>query len=1082
MENFYKEIVQYMTEIAQYKAIIFFVIACYVLYHMWFKREVAGEVRLLEKQMKPNWFNIACLLAAALVVKALFAVNYEGYTTDMTCFKAWSDMIYDNGISKFYYVDEGNGYPPGYMFVLWCMAVFRHIFGIETGSDTGVFLIKLFPILCDLGAAFVIYLLAKKRFSEGVSLMLSTLYALNPMMIIDSSMWGQVDSVFTLTVLLTCYLCMEQKRIPAYFVFCLGALLKFQTIMFAPILIFTIIEQVFLNDFSVKKMVRDLIGGLSAIAAMFLFAVPFGLDVVVPKYVNSLGLFEYCTVNAYNFWMIMGKNWVAQTEKFLFLPCETWGNLAIVVAVLLSAFVFFRMKQDKSKYFVSMVVLISCVFLFSVRMHERYLFPAIVLMLAAFLYHPTKEFFYAFVGFSVVQFINTFHVYYTFMELGTTGPEGYIMGATAVLTIFYFGYVLYGIFRKGDVVFEPNIDTGKDFRKKKKARYAEANTRAANKKEKFRFAITPSKPLEKIGRIDLIVLFSIMLVYSCFALYDLGDMSAPESGWESFQNGGQIVLDFGETRSVTKMYSYPGCFEDRKFTVETSNDGVTYENKGVANIGSVFRWNDVKLSNDGGENSEKWDFNLQARWLRLTSLDNESIVKELLFKDGEGNEIVPANASEYAALFDEQDEFDPEMGFRSGTYFDEIYHGRTAYEMIHEYRSYENTHPPLGKFFISLGVRMFGMTPFGWRIIGTLFGIGMLPFMYMFGKRLFGKTWLAGIVTTLFAFDFMHFTQTRIATIDVYGTFFIIAMFYFMLRYSQTSFYDTDFKKTLIPLGLSGLMMGLGCASKWTAIYAGAGLGIYFFGIMIRRYMEFRLAQKNPNGETAGISHSHIIDGFQPLLIKTLVACVVFFIVIPGLIYLLSYIPFQGDSPKMGLWERMIANQEGMFSYHSQLVATHPYSSLWYEWPTMIRPVFYYSNTVANDLREGISAFGNPLVWWAGIFAFAYMIYRIFAKHDRTACFLSFAYLVQYLPWMLVSRCTFAYHYFPSVPFVALMVVYSLYCFIGDDKKKRIFGFAYCGAAVALFVMFYPVLSGQPVALEYVTNGLKWLSGWVLIL
>lgn len=76
MENFYKEIAEYITAIAQYKAIIFFVIACYVLYHMWFKREVAGEVRLLEKQMKPNWFNIACLLAAALVVKALFAVNY----------------------------------------------------------------------------------------------------------------------------------------------------------------------------------------------------------------------------------------------------------------------------------------------------------------------------------------------------------------------------------------------------------------------------------------------------------------------------------------------------------------------------------------------------------------------------------------------------------------------------------------------------------------------------------------------------------------------------------------------------------------------------------------------------------------------------------------------------------------------------------------------------------------------------------------------------------------------------------------------------------------------------------------------
>lgn len=74
---------------------------------------------------------------------------------------------------------------------------------------------------------------------------------------------------------------------------------------------------------------------------------------------------------------------------------------------------------------------------------------------------------------------------------------------------------------------------------------------------------------------------------------------------------------------------------------------------------------------------------------------------------------------------------------------------------------------------MSLGIRVFGMNPFGWRIMGTLFGIGMLPFMYFFGRRLFrGKTWAASALTFLFAFDFMHFTQTRIATIDVYGTFF----------------------------------------------------------------------------------------------------------------------------------------------------------------------------------------------------------------------------------------------------------------------------------------------------------------------
>ncbi len=1056
--------------------VVLTVIAFVALYVLWFRGEVEGNNILVKKDMKIQMVNILLLLGAAFIIKAILAVKYEGYTTDMNCFKAWSDMIYDNGISKFYYVDQGNGYPPGYLFVLWIVAVIRHAFGIETGSDMGLLLIKLFPILCDLGAGFVIYLLAKKRFSEGMSIVLSAIYVLNPMVVFDSSVWGQVDGVFTLTVLLTCYLCMEQKRIPAYFVFCLGALLKFQTIMFAPILIFTIIEQVFLNDFSVKKMLRDLVGGLSAIAAMFLFAVPFGLDVVLPKYVNSLELFEYCTVNAYNFWAIMGKNWVAQTEKFLFMECQKWGSIAIVLSVLLSAFVFFKMKKDKSKYFVSMAVLISFVFMFSVRMHERYLFPGIVLVLAAFILRPVKELFIAFIGLSVAQFVNTAHVYYFFMEKGTTGPSGYTIGATAVLTLFMACYLLYGVFKKGDVVYEPNVIERKQGRKKNQGLPQKRNV---PEKKEFEFTILPSRVMEKMGKWDFIILFAIMAVYSCFALYDLGKMSAPETGWESVQPGDAIVLDFGKTQNITDFYIFPGSYESRKFQVEVSDDGNTYTEAGTINTGAVFKWNQMKFGGEEGEDTI--DFNVNSRFIRFTSLSDKVTVKEMLFKDDTGAEVIPANRSEYSKLFDEQDEFDPEMGFRSGTYFDEVYHARTAYEMIHKLYCYENTHPPLGKFFISLGIRVFGMNPFGWRIVGTLFGIGMLPFMYLFGKRLFGKTWVAGVVTILFAFDFMHFAQTRIATIDVYGTFFIIAMFYFMLRYAQTSFYDTDFKKTLIPLGLSGLMMGLGCASKWTAIYAGAGLAVFFAAIMLWRYMEYRVACKDPKGETAGISHAHVMEVFRENIIKTLAFCVLFFIVIPGTIYFMSYIPFN-DGSTDGVWTQMIHNQTTMFTYHAGLESDHPYSSTWYEWPTMIRPVFYYCNTVADGLKEGISAFGNPLVWWAGIFALLYMVYRCIVKWDRNSLFLIFAYLVQYLPWMLVPRCTFAYHYFPSVPFVTLMVGYSLYCFFGDNTKKRYFVYAYCAAAVALFLLFYPVISGQPVADAFVKDGLKWLSGWVLIL
>ena len=75
-----------------------------------------------------------------------------------------------------------------------------------------------------------------------------------------------------------------------------------------------------------------------------------------------------------------------------------------------------------------------------------------------------------------------------------------------------------------------------------------------------------------------------------------------------------------------------------------------------------------------------------------------------------------------------------------GMYFDELYHGRTAYEHLHGIAPYENSHPPLGKIFIMLGIAIFGMNAFGWRIIGTLFGIAMVPIMYAFGKKLFRRS------------------------------------------------------------------------------------------------------------------------------------------------------------------------------------------------------------------------------------------------------------------------------------------------------------------------------------------------------
>ncbi len=1300
------------------------------LYGYKFHYEVAG-IRIYTKDKKRQWTNLILLFGAALLLKLILAAYYEGHGTDMNCFSVWSDMIFKDGFWNFYHSDAFTDYPPGYMALLWGVGAVRSLFNLDIATGIGRCVIKLIPILFDLGAGVLLYEMAKRKFSEGSSLLLSVTYVLNPVVVLDSSAWGQVDGAFTFFILLVCYLCMEEKRIPAYFAFAAGVLIKPQMLMFAPILIWTIAEQVFMKDFNKQKMLRDLIGGLSAIAAMVVFTLPFGIDKVFTQYVNTLGSYPYCTINAYNFWAMLGQNWKPQSNTLLGISASSWGMLVILISVALSGFLFFRLKEDKSRYFISMAVLLANMFIFSVRMHERYLFPAIVLMLAAFLVKPTKELFFTYVGFTVVHFLNVGHVLYAYIEEnGNTAPNGSLVGITAFLTILLFAYLIYAAFSQSSLGDLKETSGGKKRKNTKNYIVKNPPAKTAPPVKEYHQRIHASRRMPRFTKWDWCVLLGIMVLYSLFAFYDLGDRKAPETSWTATEQDKQIVLDLGEPQDVGMIYTFLGVKENRLFDLEMSVDGSQYEKIGTVRPTSVFCWDKMKTwdSSTEEEGGDQYNLSKDYRYIRLTAVDNlaseKSMLNELVITDSDGNRIEPVNASKYKVLFDEQDCFEPQedvpetvwtaekkgtvvtldlggdsyfnmlhgyskekanqkfkvevakseggfvgageiqtgdadgwsklseanpadentysfasdtfrfirlttlqdntqlnelvltngegtlveirdheggdelfdeqdgynkaITFRSGTYFDEIYHARTAYEIVHGLNHYEWTHPPLGKVFISLGVRVFGMNPFGWRIVGVLFGIGMLPFMYLFGRRLFrGQTWAAGALTFLFAFDFMHFTQTRIATIDVYGTFFIIAMYYFMYKYSQTSYYDTKLWKTFIPLGLSAVMMGLGCASKWTAVYASAGLAVFFFAIIGWRTFEYVLAKKNPEGESDGIAHAHIIQVYWKKLLLTFGFCVVFFIGIAGTIYVASYVPFQddaennkerfventipnydgfrwedtpvaglvvtlrenSDNPVAELVGKMLNNQHAMYSYHHDLKADHPFESSWNEWPIMKKPMYYYCQTLTNGLKEGISAFGNPLVWWAGIPALLlilmpfgrkrsprlgsyvaqwgqcigcellvflalwsafkrttlskaqledwklygpflivlgiaaalYLAWQMVSRGERRALFMIFGYAVQLLPWVLVPRCTFSYHYFPSVPFVAMIIVYCMVKLVEYDRKWLKWCMVYLAVAFFLFLLFYPVLSGQPVPMEMARDGLRWLDGWQLI-
>ncbi len=597
------------------------------------------------------------------------------------------------------------------------------------------------------------------------------------------------------------------------------------------------------------------------------------------------------------------------------------------------------------------------------------------------------------------------------------------------------------------------------------------NRKIQNKKvQNKRIHLQTTVPHNGLTMLDYACILLIIAIYSIIALYHLGDTKAPQSGYFSENQADTIVLDMGGIKAIGWFHYYTGCYSDQSFKLEiadTLDSGYTVIAESM-NMQQALSWDTCRIYQTG-------------RYIRLTSLSEESSIFEFVITDTDDKPILPVNSSDYPELFDEGRLWTGEATSENGAYFDEILYAGTAYEFLHGLKATEWTHPPLGKIIIAVGMQLFGTTPFGWRIAGTLFGIAMLPVLYLFAKRMVKETWISAVTTILFAFDFMHFTQTRIATIDVFVTFFILCMYYFMYCYLQTGFYDSRLPKALLPLGLCGISMGLAIACKWTGFYAGAGLAVLFFRHLYLRYREYRFAKTEPAGRSEGLLHQEIVDKFIPRMLKTLCFCLIFFVVIPCCIYLVSYLPFH-DGEHTGLVTTMLDNQKDMFSYHTTWEGEHNYSSRWYEWPTMVRPMLYDSMQISDTIGEGITAFGNPLVWWAGIPAAFLLFWWAYRRKDKTAGFLLVAYLAQYLPWLPVQRITYIYHYFPSVPFVVLMLGYLIYRFSIKSRVVKRAAYGYAVLVILLFVMFYPVISGQPVNTAYVDRWLRWFDGWVFLL
>jgi dolichyl-phosphate-mannose--protein O-mannosyl transferase len=547
-----------------------------------------------------------------------------------------------------------------------------------------------------------------------------------------------------------------------------------------------------------------------------------------------------------------------------------------------------------------------------------------------------------------------------------------------------------------------------------------------------------------LGRKDAAAIFIISVAFFLFAIFNLGAARVPSTSWHLKPE--DVYITFPQNTSVGSLNFY--------INSEYNVSAVVFQK-------TVEGWKTVGYVNKEGY--YKWislqDLNVVTDSLKIHFLVGEEIYEVgAVDENGATIPIIESRGSDpldihVSRLFDEQGLIEYPPTFFSQTYFDEIYFVRAAQDYLAQREAFEWTHPPLGKLILAAGISLFSFSPLGWRLIGVIFATLMIPVVYFAGLVIFKTRFAACVSSFLLSLDFMHFTMSRIGTVDTFLVFFsTMSILFFYLNYEQMS-KSGGVKPWYIFLG--SLFASLAICVKWTAAFGVAGQVIL---------MVLATLITSPG---AGNVLAKLKSLVRPLLMT------LFSFIFGGLVYVLTYLPYLAIGHTFG---DIINLQIQMLGFHSGLPPEHHFASSWVTWPLMLRPLRFSMIYFPGDLISIISAMGNPAIWWFGLAAVLIALLMGIKERKPNFIFLVVLYLSQLLPYALITRDTYIYHYYPEVPLLVLIIAGLLGEFWVERGSRKYVALYLLAVAIAFFA-FYPVISGYPTPTWYIT-WIKWFQAW----
>ncbi|MCZ2128459.1 MAG: hypothetical protein LC099_11890 [Anaerolineales bacterium] len=280
----------------------------------------------------------------------------------------WYKFIQQHGIRALA-DDSFANYPPAYLYLLWFSTLFAKWF-------SPLISIKIIPTAFDFFSAFTIYKIAKEKFSDDKPFLLSGLFFLLPTVMLNSSTWGQIDSLYVSFLLVCFYFLLKKKSLLAMLAFSVALAFKAQTIFFLP----------FLGVLVLRKQLQWFLLFIAPVA-YFLFAIP---TLLLGRSWNSL-LFLYS--GQVDQFQELSK---AAPNLYLFIPNVHYHPVLeiglTVFALCMALWAWSNWKAGASvrerQFVLTALASLALVPFLLPKMHDRYFYPADVFSFVVALFIP----------------------------------------------------------------------------------------------------------------------------------------------------------------------------------------------------------------------------------------------------------------------------------------------------------------------------------------------------------------------------------------------------------------------------------------------------------------------------------------------------------------------------------------------------------------------------------------------------------------------------------------------------------------------------------------------------------------------